>query len=77
MEGVIDGRVDPRPGTSDRIVLDHYTDTCHGCVCFGKFLFESSRWNLSLVGIKIHLRHSHILGWDVPRSLFLLDDKRT
>jgi hypothetical protein len=42
----IDGRVDPRTETDDRIVLVHYTGTCRG---WG-MLFESFCWNVTLGG---------------------------
>jgi len=46
VQGGIDGRVGPRTGASERIVLAHCAATRRGCVCFGVCLFESFCWNI-------------------------------
>ena len=45
MDSGIDGRVDPRTETDDRIVLVHYTGTCRGWGMFVRIvLLECDSW---------------------------------
>jgi len=72
----IDGRVSPRTGTSEQIVLTHYPGTRRGCAWCGNTLFLLLLKNLTLGGTGFSDNVSLILVGDESWSLFPCDDKR-
>jgi hypothetical protein len=46
--GGLDGRVSPRTGASERIVLPHYTGTRVSCVPSGEVVHSGSRTTVSV-----------------------------